>query len=212
MLDAVMGRTPCVIILGLICMATPGCYDGFDPLDPEVLAEIARERGDADGIGKTGVYRGTFDPIDCGCTQLVIGFDVSLCALISTATGFTDNLDVEVIQADGTVRITTLPLSFNGNTAEPLLLPTLYGPLDSDGTIAAGGVVQADSIVVGGQVYGRMDGTLVGETLEVDYRQRVVVDVLGGADERAPIDSIDCRERIGMSLTWAGTAIDPSEG
>ncbi len=196
-------------LVGLVALWAPACYDGFDPLDPDVLAEIARQRGDAQGLAGTGLYVGPFEPLECGCGNLIAGVQVSLCDAIDLLSGFTNRLELELIQADGTVRAQPLPMGLEGGA--PMLVPTLYGPLDSEGNISAAGVLQADNIVVRGQVYGRLDGTLVDGVLEVEYQQRTVADTLGGTDQ-IPIDSVDCRERIGMTVSWNGPPRDPADG
>ncbi|MCA9711016.1 MAG: hypothetical protein KDK70_34560, partial [Myxococcales bacterium] len=67
------------------------------------------------------------------------------------------------------------------------------------------------------QVLARLDGTIGGSpsVLEVDYQQRYVVDVLGGQldfdelGDSTVLESIDCRERVFMELTWSGPLPDP---
>jgi hypothetical protein len=209
-----------MIVLPAVLAVAPGCYQGSDPLDPEVLAEVARSRGDAQGFEHSGVYVGTFEALECGCGGIDARFDVSLCALIddAAALGFDDGLDMELIQADGSVRIEALALAgfFEQQAA---LLPLLYGPLQADGRISSAGVLQADAIAVQGQVLARLDGTLDGQAgawaLTVEYQQRYVLDLLGGGDEFIDDDvetvlaTTDCRERVGLDLRWVSPPLEP---
>jgi hypothetical protein len=211
-----------MVVLPAVLAGAPGCYQGFDPLDPEVLAEVARSRGDAQGFEHSGVYVGTFEALECGCGDIDERFDVSLCNLIDSATafGFEDGLDMELIQADGSVRIEALALSgfFEQQAA---LLPLLYGSLQADGRISSAGVLQADAIAVQGQVLARIDGTLDGQAgawaLTVEYQQRYLLDLLGGGggeefvndEEASVLASTDCRERVGLDLRWVSPPLAP---
>ena len=201
-----------------------GCYEGFDPLDPEVLAEVARSRGDARGYDRSGVYAGTFEVHECGCGEVDSRFDVSLCTTIERleALGLPPVLELELVQADGTVRIEALGLG-DFFEEQALLLPVFYGPLHADGRIAAAGVLQADAIAVQGQVLGRIDGTLGHDdetdawALVAEYQQRYAVDFITAPDVldigiEGDSLSIDCRERIGLDLRWASPPLAPIDG
>ena len=196
--------------LALVLAALPGCYDGADPLDPQLLAEIARSRGDAEGISLSGFYRGEFEKIDCGCEDIPRAQQASLCTLIDNAGlfGMGGLFAVEVVQADGTLRIRP---EVQDLLSGEFLAPTLYGPVSAEGDVVVAGVLRADALLVQGQVLGRADGTLTGppgaSVLEVDYQQRSTLDVItsdGGPDREISngVETIDCRERIAMDLTW----------
>lgn len=203
-------------------LALPGCYEGFDPLDPEVLAEVARSRGDAQGFERSGVYVGTFEVHECGCGEVDSRFDVSLCTTIERIEelGLPPVLELELVQADGTVRIEALGLG-DFFEEQALLLPVFYGPLHADGRLAAAGVLQADAIAVQGQVLGRIDGTseqVAGEwALVAEYQQRYAVDFITAPDVldigiEGDSLSVDCRERIGLDLRWTSPPIGPLGG
>jgi hypothetical protein len=162
---------------------------------------------------------GTFEALECGCADVGGRFDVSLCTLIedAAALGFEDGLDVELIQADGSVRVEALALSslFEEQAA---LVPLLYGSLHTDGRISSAGVLQADVLAAQGQVLARLDGTLEGEpgawTLVAEYQQRYVLDLLGGDEfvseevDRV-LQSTDCRERLSLDLRWVAPPLEP---
>lgn len=202
-------------------LATPGCYDGFDPLDPAVLAAVARGRGDAEGFERSGVYAGAFEVLDCGCSDIDSVLDVSLCSSLELAesVGVTPDLELELLQAGGTVRARALGLG--GFFEEELsLLPAQYGSLQADGRLATAGVLQADALAVTGQVLGRIDGTVErdgdGWRLVGDYRQRYVVDLVAtpetldfGFDAEGEVLAVDCREHIALDLRWVGPPAPP---
>ncbi len=220
-------RSSAVLVALVAGVGAPGCYEGFDPLDPEVIAEVARGRGDAQGFEHSGIYGGTFEALECGCDSLDDRFNVSLCPLIDMLTdlGFEDALALELIQADGSVRAQALPgsdfLELGDNS---LSLPLLYGSLQAEGRISAAGVIAVDVLVAEGQVLARIDGTLEGETqawrLQVEYQQRYVLDVIAsdelGAEFTKESDptvvSADCRERIALDLIWLAPPLGPLGG
>jgi hypothetical protein len=207
----------------LASVLVTGCYDGFDPLDPEVLAEVARTRGDAVGFERSGIYVGTFDVLECGCSGLDAQINVTLCTLIELQeqVGGTALADIEIVQADGTVRITALQFDGGFDASGPLL-PVFYGPLQADGRVSAAGVLQADAIAVQGQVLGRVDGVVEREddtwVFVAELQQRYAVDLLSGQDfldiglEGGEIQSVDCRERIALDVRWQTPPYVPIDG
>lgn len=203
-----------------------GCYDGVDPLDPEVLAEVARSRGDAQGFERSGIYAGTVEVLECSCdsTLMDAGLDVSLCLSFDQLemAGLPPTLDLEIVQADGTVRVR--PLAFaTVITADSQLLPVFYGPLHADGRLSAAGVLQSDVVAAQGQVLGRVDGTLErvdGQWgLVAEYRQRYAVDFITqpdvldvAIDDEGTRTSVDCRERLALDLVWIAPPFEPLGG
>jgi hypothetical protein len=202
-----------------------GCYEGFDPLDPEVLAEVARTRGDAQGFDRSGVYMGPVEVLECGCTEDVMatGYELSLCGAFETLEmlGVEPELQLELVQADGTVRVRAVAFAIVSGGG---LLPVFYGPLDADGRISAAGVLQADAVAARGQVLGRIDGTLDGPDgqwmLVGEYQQRYAVDLLSsrpdvldvGLDEQGTTTSVDCRERLALELRWSSPLSESIDG
>lgn len=210
----------CALVLA-VATGPVGCYEGFDPMDPQVLAEVARSRGDAEGIALSGVYAGNAETLECGCEQLESTGVLSLCMLVAQLPGETAP-PLTVVQADGTVQILLRPAVLDDDDDDDVFIPTLYGPLDTDGRLSAAGTIQADGLVAQGQVLARLDGTLAPDdtvtALEVEYQQRTLVQVFETADGLKVIGTgdlevqdIDCRERIGLDLVWIGDLPEPVE-
>jgi hypothetical protein len=198
----------------LAALAATGCPEDPDPLDPEVLTELARSRGDAQGIEHTGVYQGTFEVLECGCSELDVPFNPSLCASIEAAEaiGLPRVAELELVQADGTVRLRALGLG-DFFEEQASLLPVFYGPLQADGRFSAAGVLEADALAVQGRVLGRIDGVIEPSdevwSLVGEYQQRYAVDLFAspdvldvGIDDSTSVQSVDCRERIAVDLRW----------
>ncbi|MEM9460106.1 MAG: hypothetical protein AAGF11_38375 [Myxococcota bacterium] len=216
-------RSCYALALALPLGVTPvGCYDGFDPLDPERLAEIARSRGDAQGIAWSGQYVGEVEPLECGCQQVDDANVLSLCGVVDQfgELGLTAMFPLTVIQADGTVQVLLLPPDQDIEDV-PILNPPLYGPLDADGRVSAGGSLLGDGLLVRGQVLARIDGTVTDAegtpTLDAELQQRYVVqlaqsvDSLDIGDDQAQFRDIDCRERVALDLRWFAELPELSE-
>jgi len=203
---------------------TPGCHEELDPLDPEVLAEVARTRGDAQGIERSGIYVGMFETLECGCSGVDAAYDLSLCTAVERLEdlGLPPWLQLELVQADGSVRIQALGLA-DFFEAEASLLPSFYGPLHSDGRLSVAGVLQIDALVASGSVLGRIDGTSElepeGWALVAEYQQRYALDLViqpdvldfGGEDE-VEVQPVDCRERVSLDLRWVSPPFGPVVG
>ena len=194
------------IVLALALASLGGCYQGYDPLDPELLAEIIRSRGDAAGLERSGQYRGTFEVLSCGCEVEDTTFDVTLCTGLTDLeeAGLSASFDLTVIQADGSVRLSEQNVQLLDGLGEPLL-PTFYGSLDADGTVSAAGVLQTDALLVEGQVLGRVDGAFDddgGLTLELQQRYRLRTDVTTPIDGEIELRDVDCREWLELDLMW----------
>lgn len=201
----------------MLALAAGGCYQGYDPFDREVLEAIMRDRGDAEGVDRSGVYGGEFEVLECGCSEVDEGFNVSLCSSIDRAETFGLPLviELELVQAEGSVRMRALGLEggFFGDQAP--LLPTYYGSLWADGRLTAASMLVADALLVQGEVLGRLDGTLVAEDdgwrLEAGFEQRYAVDLytdssaldVVGLEPGEPL-AVDCRERLALDLRWLG--------
>lgn len=192
---------------GLAASMVGGCYQGYDPLDPEVLAEIIRSRGDAAGIELSGLYRGTFEVLTCGCAEEDTTYDVTLCTGLTELedAGLGATFDVVVIQADGSVRLSEQNVQLLDGLGQPLL-PTFYGSIDADGALSAAGVLQTDALLVEGQVLGRVDGTLDEDGLRVELQQRyrLQTDVTSLIDGEIELADVDCREWLELDLLRLG--------
>ncbi len=198
--------------LSLLVLLT-GCYDGYDPLDPDLLAQIARSRGDAEGFERSGYYSGTYETIECGCEEYTSARALSLCFQVEQADqfGLQSAFPIQIVQADGTVRL--LPAVEGDGFSNGPLLPTFYGPLSADGTLQAAGILEADELVFVGRVLARIDGTFEGSgtegTLRGEYQQRYILDFIGldvdliDVGQPATPDSVDCREVIEFDLSFA---------
>jgi hypothetical protein len=199
-----------------LALAPAGCYEGFDPFDPEVLEAVMRSRGDAEGFERSGVYGGMIEVIDCTCSEVDESFDVSLCSALDRAEtlGLPLVVAIELVQADGAVRLQAQGLD-EGYLERAPLLPTYYGALWAEGRLQAATVLAADALLVQGQVLGRVDGTLVptddGWRLEAEYQQRYAVDLYVEPSSFDVVDfeggqslAVDCRERIALDLRWLG--------
>lgn len=198
---------------GLSALALGGCYQGYDPLDPEVLAEIIRSRGDAAGIERSGLYRGSFDVVSCGCEDEDIIFDITLCTNLNDLddAGIDAPMDVTVIQADGSVRISEQNVQLLDALGDPLL-PTFYGALDEDGSLSAAGVLQTDALLVEGQVLGRIDGSFDDDgelVLELQQRYRLSTEITSDAEGDQQWRDIDCREWIELDMQRIGSPLLP---
>jgi hypothetical protein len=131
---------------------------------------------------------------------------------------------MEVVQADGSARVRPLALDAFFE-AEANLLPPLYGSVHADGRLSVAGLLQVDAIAVQGQVLGRIDGTVAlddesgASVLVADYQQRYQVELFGSMDatldfleEDMLIQTVDCRERIGLDLEWVAPLPTPLPG
>lgn len=206
-------RPRCALALAL-GTAPIACYDGFDPLDPERLAEIARSRGDALGIEWSGQYFGDAEPLECGCEQVDDADVLSLCGVVDQfgELGLPAAFPLTVVQADGTLQVFLLPPQQDVDGVS-ILNPTLYGPVHADGRVSAAGSLLGDGLLIRGQVLARIDGTVTADaegtrTLEAQIQQRYVVQLAQSVDsldignDQAQFRDIDCRERVALDLRW----------
>jgi hypothetical protein len=169
-----------------LALAPSACADELGPLDPEVVAELARPPGDAKGTAFSGRYILTLTIVDCPCTTYPY---YSLCPTMG-ATG-------------------TFGLGFTATHGEGLLeldtdYTSLYGRVDADGSFAVGEVVALDTGLLSGQAVSRVDGDF---DLDTDGAARVDGElarhVVGDYPEVDPVTGavtktihIDCTERF----------------
>ena len=167
---------------------------------------------------------GTFDVLECGCSDVETTYDVSLCTSIERleAIGLPPVLQIELVQADGTVRVQALGLG-DFFESEASLLPVFYGPLHADGRLSVAGVLELDVLVAQGKVLGRIDGTSEFDagawTLVAEYQQRYALELPSqsevldfGVEGDAPLQPVDCRERIDLDLRWISPPLPPVIG
>lgn len=129
--------------LALGCVIATACAEEPGPLDREVVAEIARSRGDAQGGERTGSYYASFDVGACDCPA-----DITLPLCLSQEFADTFDLELRVVEGDGFLTMTMVD-------SELLLLS---GAIDEDGTATLGSVVIGFGYSTNLVVIGRLDG------------------------------------------------------
>lgn len=124
----------------LVALSFAGCSEDPDFLDPDVVHDLARASGTAEGFDLSGQYITMADPLDCGC-QGMLGPGLSLCSTIPPG----QTTPVTVIQSDGFIvfRVAT---------------DTFTGPVEDDGTFSVGAIVDVTSGTMGLELVARMDG------------------------------------------------------
>ena len=171
------------LTLGSGCQETPG------ELDPEVVHDLSRRPGDAEGLDLTGAYAGQITLLECGCPELDGLEGLSIChgmGGLKPEAGDSGFLMFEVVQTDGILMMRVEDLS-------------LTGPVDDDGAFAVGGVFDMTTIATTGKIVTRVDGNFDPDSnrnrLEADAAVRITGEAAvahGALDDRT---SIDCVER-----------------
>ena len=182
--------------LALVALLGGCAEEPLGPLDPEVVAALATEVGDAVGIAPSGVYAVELVPETCGCQ------DASSVLAALTVCPSDDGVPFggsdlglqttfDVVVADG-----VLELSSDVTTSA-------VGALDADGTFDTGAVTRLTSIAATGYQIIRVDGTLspVGDNdydIEGELRIRLLgevelTDLEGVVDG---VEGIDCEDRL----------------
>jgi hypothetical protein len=169
-----------VIVVGI---GTASCGSAPDELDPRVVAELAREHGDAVGYEVTGPVAGWVVVESCGCAEAERP-TASLCTVAGLSAGDEVAIPFEVVQSNGFL-VAYAPLI------------TASGALQADGSFVLGSVVNLAQTILTGHVVTRVDGAATplptgGFRFEAEIRQRI------RASFAVPVDdlpaSIDCEE------------------
>lgn len=193
------------LVLAMVAFGAPACDETDNPWDPERLAEIARSRGDAEGHERTGVYEGSYFPIDCPCEELNPALDLSLCTALGQlgTLGLAGTVQLEVIEADGQVRLATPDLVLEGVINEGLV-PIYWGPIDAEGTLRGAGTLEVSNLLAQGRVQGLAEGEVNGTELQLDIRQRYAIqtEISLNPDEPTTIQNFECEEHISFELEW----------
>ena len=156
-------------------------------MDPEVVAELARTPGDAEGYGYTGTIDGVLEEVDCPCLSDAAIEALSLCTVTGLTTSGRISGQIDAVQTDGYIVV-------------GLDRFVITGGLWDNGTISAGSVSNLTSVVSKGYVITRADGELVENAdgrpeLELDIQHRITGELFLSLDPDVP-ESIDCTERL----------------
>lgn len=192
-MQARLGRPPATGLCLFIATALLGCSEPVDDLDPDTVAQLGREVGDAMGPARSGRYRWQLSDAGCGCDDLLTGAQLTLCGALLAGGGpgpWTADLDIWV--ADGQLQI---GIDLAPNAA-------MVGAFHDDGSARVGAVSRLDTLLTTGDVVTRFDGafTEAGEpetgagsiVVEGELRQRLVGEATLGEEGQ----SIDCRESL----------------
>ena len=193
-----------LLAVALLSVALTGC-DDEDPLDPDLLAALARGRGDAMGNGFTGLYVGEFGFDDCTCSTLEgPNLDAIVAALPDNPQdqcrvaflqgdaltgGIPGELAASVVQADGFLAV---EWDTDGQTFQ------LTGPIQADGTITVASAFLTGAVSLGEvRATARLDGILRqsegGPILEGVLRQGLSIDAFN--------DQARCRSSATLNLS-----------
>ncbi len=161
-------------------MVLVGCSEGPGFLDPDVVHDLARAYGTAEGFALSGQYLARADPVDCGCEGM-LGSGLSVCGTLPAGA----SVPLTVVQSDGAILLRVATDAFTG-------------PVDDDGTFAAGALVNIESGGLGLRLVARMDGTFgdpdrVPVALEGELWWRVEGEMLDADGEPA---RVDCTEHL----------------
>lgn len=131
-------RLSLVAALALACTEAPE----VDPLDPELIRELAAERGSASGDDHGGTWTFEFEFDTCDCPSVdILGETQDLCELVP----FTPT-ELQVTHSGG-----RLAISMGAITAT--------GAIESDGTFVVAASHDASTIVGPLDALARLDGT-----------------------------------------------------
>lgn len=165
------------------------------------LERLARAQGDAVGFDRSGGYQGTIETTKCSCDTGLDNPAITLCTLIGDLEGTGIQPAVEVLAADGSVRLFAATSSFV-DTEDVVVIPTFYGANMEDGALTLAGILRTDALVVQGEARGRIDGTLWGNELTGELRLRYSVrsQIDLNFDGDTELQSLDCEERATLDL------------
>ena len=163
-----------------------------DPLDPDVVEDIAKEQGDAEGSDRSGAYTlKVADTPTCDCPATS---EIALCSVDLTT--FTNmGVVAHLTQNDGALVLAAEGPESGVDFVGDL---TLSGPLDSSGDFDLGGIYDLGSLISAGNLYIRLTGRFTG----ADRFEATLSDRARGSygDQ-----SIDCRTEAQV----VGTRVAP---
>lgn len=167
-------RSPALAAAALALLTACSSEDGpGDPLDPELLEDIAGEQGSASGSEYSGDWRFDFTRSDCDCPNLENGAEtIDLCELGE----LTGPVDLPLAQGGG-----YLIVDLEGAAM-------LSGPIDDDDSFTVAGSHDLGNLLGELAIHTRLDGAFSSSTrAEGSAGQRLIGTALG--------DDIDCRQR-----------------
>ncbi|MEM6995039.1 MAG: hypothetical protein AAF721_31285 [Myxococcota bacterium] len=177
------------------CALTVGCSEPAGELDADVVHDIARTPGDAIGLDRSGEYDAELTAVQCDCPDLGTLEGISLCqgsGPISPMPGDKIFVTIDVVQTDGIILI-----RYDGQA--------LTGGLDADGSFAAGGLFDMDTLVTTGEIITRMDGEFDDEAstnaFDATIKNRLHGDAAAGLGEGSDRTSLDCVETFSLDAT-----------
>ena len=157
-----------------LLVALAACEGEPDPLDADVLQQLARAQGDAEGDAFAGLYLLVGEAEGaCDCPK-VQGFD--LCVVLSLGAGV---VPVDAAHYDGLLVL---------DLAETV---AYVGGVDRGGDFAVAAIVDASLIAATGDLHSRIDGAFTDRAFTGVLQNRLVGTYLG--------DPIDCRARVALT-------------
>lgn len=169
------------VLAALLVLAACRGSEGDDPLDPDLIEDIAQGAGDGQGDRYSGRFVFSGVPRDCACAE--DGF--SLCGGLADFALLDGEFDI--IHADGYLTIS--PKSAAG-------FSTLSGSVDEDGGFATGAIYDASTVATALTVYVRFEGDFTDpDGLAGEFQYRVVGEVTGEPADCRATASIEARRR-----------------
>jgi hypothetical protein len=163
----------CRLIAAVILTVGAGCGDGsepIDPLDPELVRELAVAQGSASGDAHAGSHELTLRLDSCDCPSVEYeGQSIDLCTIGSVGT-----LAAELSEGSGVLAISTE-------------LGLFTGAIEANGSFVVAGITDLSTLVGPLEAVRRMDGNFsdAGDSAEGWAGQRLIGEL--------PNQSIDCR-------------------
>ena len=144
-----------------------------DPLDPEVIRELAATQGSATGDERSGAWTFAFEQRSCDCPSFEIdGALLDLCALLNLV-----SVEVELVEGSGWLGVSGPGFAL------------LTGAIEADGGFVVGGREDLSNLGAGLEALRRLDGDFANhDGSAVGFAaQRLIGEVPGRA--------VDCRWR-----------------
>lgn len=170
-------RRPVVAALLTLCVGCASNSEPADPLDRELIAELATAQGSASGDARSGAFSISFTTDSCDCPSLELdGQAVDLCMLASFG-----ELPVELVEGSGVLGIS--------NEAAALLLT---GAIEADGSFVVTGTQDISMLASPLEALRRMDGVFSDNDRAEGWAGQRLLGELA-------TESIDCR--------WTGSFV-----